>query len=236
MTTDAEGTSSSSSPAGRGSTTSADWITPEIRDLILNAVIRPGERINVKGLEKRFGVSHIPIREALRQLEAEGLVTLLPQRGAIAARVSSQELDDVYDLRRIIEPAVARRAVERANDADRIAVQDAMQRLESLEHSGDGQFFDAHWDFHWAILRPGANAEIERVIHQLWRTAERYIKLTRGTTTDQAHHQHEAMTDAVANRDAEAICDLVSRHLTLTGGAIKQLFEERRHEYTGISD
>lgn len=220
----------------RGSSTSAEWITPQIRTLILNAAIRPGERINVKGLEKRFGVSHIPIREALRQLEAEGLVTLLPQRGAIAARVSTEELEDVYDLRRIIEPVVAGRAAERATQADRDAVAAAMARLERLERAGDASFFQAHWDFHWSILEPGSTAEVERVIHQLWRTSERYIRLTRGTATDEAHHQHELMTRALAEGDGDALSGYVSQHLTLTGEALRALFEERRDEYVGIPD
>lgn len=220
----------------RGSSTSAEWITPQIRDLILNAAIRPGERINVKGLEKRLGVSHIPIREALRQLEAEGFVTLLPQRGAIAARVSSEELEDVYDLRRIIEPVVAGRAAERASQADRDSVVAAMARLDQLERAEDSSFFEAHWDFHWSILKPGSTAEVERVVHQLWRTSERYIRLTRGTATDEAHHQHELMTEALAAGDAKALSRHVSQHLTLTGDALRALFEQRRDEYVGIQD
>lgn len=220
----------------QGSSTSAEWITPLIRNLILNATIRPGERINVKGLEKRFGVSHIPIRESLRQLEAEGFVTLLPQRGAIAARVSTQELADVYDLRRIIEPVVAGRAAERATQAERDAVLAAMARLDQLEQAEDSSFFDAHWDFHWAILKPGSTDEIERVVHQLWRTSERYIRLTRGTATDEAHHQHELMTEALVAGDSDAVSRYISQHLTLTGEALRTLFEQRRDEYVGIQD
>jgi DNA-binding GntR family transcriptional regulator len=219
-----------------GSSTSAEWITPLIRNLILNATIRPGERINVKGLERRLGVSHIPIRESLRQLEAEGFVTLLPQRGAIAARVSTQELDDVYDLRRIIEPVIAGRAAERATAAERQAVVTAMHRLDALEKAGDASFFQAHWDFHWAILQPGSTPEVERVVHQLWRTSERYIRLTRGTATDEAHHQHELMTDSLVSGDAEAVSRYVSQHLTLTGDALRALFEQRRDEFVGFQD
>jgi DNA-binding GntR family transcriptional regulator len=219
----------------RGSGTSAEWITPEIRTLILSAVIRPGERINVKSLEKRFGVSHIPIREALRQLEAEGLVTLLPQRGAIAARVSGEELDDVYDLRRIIEPSVAARSAERATAEQRAAITNALQRLEEVERDGEGPFYQTHWDFHWAMLAPGATDEIERVIHHLWRTSERYIRLTRGAAVDEAHQQHELMAKALVDGDGATVAALLSSHLTLTGDALSALFAERRAEYVGIN-
>ena len=65
--------------------------------------IKPGERIKVAELEKSFGVSHIPIREAVRRLEAEGLIVALPQRAAVAADVDLDDLAGLYDLRRIIE-------------------------------------------------------------------------------------------------------------------------------------
>ena len=71
----------------------------------------PGARINVRRLEAVYGVSHIPIREAIRRLEGEGLVVNVPKRGVVAAEVSLKELDEIYDLRRIVEPHVLRRAV-----------------------------------------------------------------------------------------------------------------------------
>lgn len=237
--TGGQGHANPTSPRGvqvPGSSTSVEWITPVIRDLILNATIRPGERINVKGLERHLGVSHIPIRESLRQLEAEGFVTLLPQRGAIAARLSTEELNDVYDLRSIIEPVVAGRATERATTAQREAVVTAMDRLDALETAGDPSFFQAHWDFHWAILQPGSTPEVERVLHQLWRTSERYIRLTRGTATEEAHHQHELITESLVSGDADAVSTYVSQHLTLTGDALRTLFEQRRDEFFGLWD
>ena len=90
-------------PGGQGSI--QDVIEAELRERILVGDIEPGGRINVRQLEQHFGVSHIPIREAIHRLEAEGLVVNVPRRGAIAAGVSLKELDEIYDLRRILEPA-----------------------------------------------------------------------------------------------------------------------------------
>src|SRR5256714_15669655 len=90
-----------------------DNVTERLRSALLTGDIQPGERIRVAALEKRFGVSHIPIREALRRLETEGLVITLPQRTAVAAGVDLADLDGLYDLRRMIEGEVAERAVER---------------------------------------------------------------------------------------------------------------------------
>lgn len=227
---------SSSAESVASAQTSTDRILDEIRSLIVRGTIRPGERINVRGLSDRLGVSHIPIREALRHLEGEGLVKLQAQRGAIAARVSSQELDDVYDLRRLLEPAIAVRAGERADEQQRQAVLEAHNRLEVAEDAADSTFFQAHWDFHWALLSPGSTAEVQRVLQQLWRTSERYIRLTRGTATNEAHEQHDLMVRAMLLGDGQELGQLVSQHLTLTGTALQSLFEERRDELIGLGN
>ena len=80
-----------------------DNVTARLRGALLAGEIRPGERIKVAELEKSFGVSHIPIREAVRRLEVEGLIVALPQRAAVAAGVDLDDLAGLYDLRRIVE-------------------------------------------------------------------------------------------------------------------------------------
>lgn len=195
--------------------------------MILHGVIRPGERINIKQLEERFGVSHIPIREALRKLEAEGLTDILPQRGAAAARVSAQELDDIYDLRAIIEPEVAHRAVLSAGEDERQLVLDASRNLEEVEKGTDQEaFFGAHAKLHWALLAPGSTGEIERVLRHLSLTAERYIRLTRLAAGDEAHRQHGLMVRAFTSADADELRRLVKLHLGLTADAFRAAFAD----------
>ena len=89
-----------------------DNVTLRLRGALLAGEIKPGERIKVAELEKNFGVSHIPIREAVRRLEAEGLIVALPQRAAVAAGVDLDDLAGLYDLRRIVECQVIERSVD----------------------------------------------------------------------------------------------------------------------------
>jgi DNA-binding GntR family transcriptional regulator len=205
-----------------------DVIEHELRERILVGQIEPGGRINVRQLEQHFGVSHIPIREAIRRLEAEGLVVNVPKRGAVAAGVSLNEFDDIYDLRRIIEPAVAARAVEAMDDSDLDELASAYEALVAAEHGSiDVQFSTAHWDFHWAVLQPGSTDEIERLLHRLWRVADRYVRLTRGVVLDVAHEQHQQLYDACAHRDAIVAATVLERHLHLTGDALRsQLLQQ----------
>jgi len=201
-----------------------DVVEAELRDRILQGDIEPGGRINVRQLERHFGVSHIPIREAIRRLEAEGLVVNVPRRGAVAAGVSLAELDDVYDLRRIIEPAVVRRAVARMTESDELAVLETFAALEAAEAQApsSADFTQAHWDFHWSVLRPGSTGQIEQVLQKLWRVADRYVQLTRGVVIDVAHEQHHQLLEACLARRADEAEAILERHLHLTGDAIRR--------------
>lgn len=206
-------------------------IEEDLRAQILDGRIEPGSRINVRQLESVYGVSHIPIREAIRRLEGEGLVTNVPRRGAIAAEVSLIELDEVYDLRRIVEPAVARRAIERATDKDRERVDKTHERLAKLEEGDTKQdYLPTHWDFHWSILSPGATGEIERLIHRMWRIADRYVVRTWPVVLDEANHQHRELRDHFVEGNADQLATVLERHLHLTGDVLRAGFNEKQND------
>src|SRR5579871_4506535 len=149
--------------------TVVDNVTVRLRRALLEGEIKPGERIRVTELEKTFGVSHIPIREAVRRLEAEGLIIALPQRAAVAASVDIDDLTGLYDLRRIMECEVIRRSVDEMTDEQIAGVRTALVRLEAVAQDHDSpRFWKLHGEFHWALLEPGANAWIRRVVEQTW--------------------------------------------------------------------
>lgn len=203
-----------------------DRIEADLRDQIMHGRVRPGARINVRRLESVYGVSHIPIREAIRRLEGEGLVVNLPKRGVVAAEVSLRELDEIYDLRRIIEPSVIRRAVKQASPR-------AMARLDATyaelaraeERQSPADFSDPHWDFHWSLLEPGSSGEIERLVHRLWRIADRYVRLTKFVAADVAAEQHHQLYAAYQHGDGDLAADVLERHLHLTGDALRDQFD-----------
>lgn len=204
-----------------------DRIKSELRDQILSGLIKPGGRINVRQLEAVYGVSHIPIREALRRLEGEGLVVNVPNRGVVAADVSLRELDEIYDLRRIVEPTVVRRAVEKVDEDALADIHRAYENLEIAEaNPGDESFSTAHWDFHWSLLKPGATGEVERLVQRLWRVADRYVMLTRASAVAVAHEQHLHLCEAFERGDPADAADILERHLHLTGDALRTRFNQ----------
>jgi DNA-binding GntR family transcriptional regulator len=203
-----------------------DNVTVRLRRALLAGEIKPGERIKVGELEKSFGVSHIPIREAVRRLETEGLIVTLPQRAAVAAGVDLADLAGLYDLRRIIECEVIRRSIEVMTTEQLAAVQTSLANLEAVaaDH-GSPTFWDRHRDFHWALLEPGASAWIERTLNQLWLASQRYVRLFVSQTVVDAMSEHRQLVGCCEARDAELGSEILRRHLDRTELTVRQAFE-----------
>jgi DNA-binding GntR family transcriptional regulator len=214
-----------------GRTSIVDTVTERLRGEILDGSIQPGERIRVAALERRFRVSHIPIREALRRLESEGLVVTSPQRATLAAGVALDDLAGLYELRLILETELARRAVERMTDADRAQIRRALEALEEEARDPDAAtFWERHRDFHWAILAPAGSAWTRRVLDQLWQSAERYVRLFVSTfgSMEEAMAEHRLMVEACEAGDGERLVELVDRHLTRTEETVREGYLARR--------
>ena len=202
-----------------------DNVTERLRRALLAGEIKPGARIKVAELEKRFGVSHIPIREAVRRLETEGLIVALPQRAAVAAGVDLDDLSGLYDLRRIIECEVIRRSVESMTTEQVEGVRTALETLEAVAQDHDSpRFWELHRDFHWALLEPGATAWIERVLDQIWLASQRYVRLFVSETLDDAMRDHRELLACCVERDAARAEKLLRRHLDRTELAVRQAF------------
>jgi DNA-binding GntR family transcriptional regulator len=198
---------------------------------ILSGAIEPGQRIRVASLEQRFGVSHIPIREALRRLEAEGLVASAPRRAIVATGLALDDLEALYDLRRLIEIPVAARAASQMKEGDLENIRIALDRLEAVEGGYDSaEFWKRHASFHWAILAPGATDRLKRTLTQLWQDSERYVRLciTAFGSLDTAMAQHRAMARACMERDPEALAEILAEHLSRTERLVREGYSEIR--------
>lgn len=203
-----------------------DEVTIRIRQEILSGRIAPGQRIRLRTLEELLGVSHIPIREALRSLEAEGLVENIPQRGAIATPVSVEELAEVYDLRRLLEPAVAERAIPKLTKEHLHLAAEALDALHAVPGGwASPEFPEAHRRFHWLLLEPGATKLIERVLAQLWQTSERYVRFSVivGGGGPVAERQHAVLQKTARAGDAVRFRAELVAHLDNTESRVRRV-------------
>ena len=204
------------SVAGQNSS-AVDLVTAEIRRAILTGALPAGEQFSIRELAGQLGVSHIPIREALRRLEGQGLILLKQARSAEVASLTTQDLEAIYALRLRIEPQLAAEAVPRQTDAD-------IARLTELLDASRGfdpeSAWGAHHDFHAALIAPAASAWDERILETLWTAAERYTHLvfdpTRITDEERArrYDRHAALLQAVIDRDPRQMEASLVHHLT----------------------
>ena len=172
--------------------TAAEQVTKEIRRAILSGALRPEQKFSLREIAAQLNVSFIPVREALRALESEGLIISRPGRSAMVAPLSAEDLHSIYRLRRQIEPEIAARSCLLLNDRD-------FTRLGTfIEVSADPQMtmddiYDAHHEFHTDLLRPAATAWDLRTLGVLWHAAERYVRLAFGSLDTQPdEHQRRA--------------------------------------------
>jgi DNA-binding GntR family transcriptional regulator len=198
-------------------------IAARLRSSILNGDLKPNQKIAVSAIAKDLGVSHIPVREAIQRLMAESLVQSVPNQGPKVAGVRLEDLHDVYYLRRLIEGDAACRAASLYGDQDVERIQHSLEvLLGASPESPEGEFWNAHRDFHRAILQPALNSWSELVINLLWQNAERYHRLFTLVfgSLRVAHGEHRALAEAAAARDGERLQSLLITHLNHTEEAV----------------
>lgn len=193
-----------------------EQVADRLRQDILSGEFEPGVRLIVSALEERYGVSHIPIREALRSLESEALVTSRRGAGAIVAEVGLDELADLYDLRRLVEEHVLRLAIKVYDDRILQRAEEALERLVSVRPADGGTgFWPSHREFHWALMEPGLTPWTARVLSLIWQAVERYQRLYTLVFGDvaQAHREHREMLALAKEGDADALVASWLQHL-----------------------
>jgi DNA-binding GntR family transcriptional regulator len=153
-----------------------DAVVDGIRDMILKGHLKPGDRLRQDELADTFGVSTMPIREALRQLQAEGLVVFRPRRGATVASVSVSEYEEIYLIREALETLACRWAAE---DFDRIPLDRLkllLQEIEAVEANQD----DAHRrvqlvrEFFFTVFEASEKEHLLRILSNLWDLSQQY--------------------------------------------------------------
>lgn len=198
-----------------------DAVTAQLRAEIVHGLIRPGERIWPKQLAKRFSVSHIPIREALRRLEAEDLVSATSHGASYATDVHVEDIDGIYALRAVVEGEFAWQSAKVRSRADVNEVRRLRRQLEQLAPY-DEEYYSIHREFHWALLAPAASHVIRRVLDRLWRTTDRHLAVAVAIdpafpaerhATERAK-EHRKLVAKFASGDADGLRIAIHAHLT----------------------
>lgn len=205
-----------------GAPTLVNDIQSSLRDAIAQGVLQPGYRLREAPLAAHFGCSATPIREAIRKLEAEGLVTVLPRAGAQVSSFSRSKVEDLYELRLVLEPHAARRAAE--NRPGRAQLQSLIALIEQ-QNTSTAKVPDPPIDaeIHRMLADLAGNETIAELIGQTTRQIEAVQSRVRARVeqgTETAHLAHSEIAKAVADGDGERAERLMREHLTLARAAV----------------
>lgn len=224
----AEPTSSLAIP--RQSLTSA--VADKLRDQIIRGEIPEGAQLRQDAIANQYQVSRIPVREALRQLDAEGLITIVPNRGAIVPSLSAQDVEELFTIRALLEPEVLKLSIPRltAEDlesADAILRQyvDELRRQEHVSTWGR-----MNWEFHSVLYSRANRPHMMNIIRNVNAKGERYTRLQLYLThgMQRANREHHELLELCRNRDVDGACALLRDHILHAGQSLKQVLEEQR--------
>lgn len=217
--------SSRANPTG----TTPDEIAHVIRNAIANGTYTPGERLSQVELAERFAVSRIPLREALRTLVAEDLLENDPRRGTVVIALDRARIDEIYELRAMIEPSFAPEVVRNLSRADFESLEARAAEIEATGASDPDHWSQENFKFH---LEMYALAELPiryDVLSRLYYLLESYSRMYVHNTggRPRAEAEHHQMIEALRRGDSEALAAAILSHVR---GGHERLGDYAEHE------
>lgn len=212
--------------------TAQEAVLAELRRLIASGEMRPGEQIVQDSLALRLGVSRVPLREALKILEGEGLVSYVAHRGYFVTQLSLADLLEVYRIRELLEPEAVSAAVARmtAEDVDRFEeaeqdVRDAADRADVISMA------QANRRFHFALIAACGLPRLVRIIGLLWDATEVYrsVYFTDRANRVRVDEEHRALVAAVKDGDTSTALAVLDAHRQHAIAALRPVLPRVEH-------
>ena len=204
-------------PVGRIAAPLREQVIAALRQAILDFQLTPGQRLVERELIERLGVSRTTVREALRELASEGLVTVVPQRGAIVSTPSLDDATDLYEVRASLESLVVQRFVERATPDQVARLAATIDDFEAVAESGaEVRAILAAKNQFYTVLIEGARSS---ALQQLLESIQARVQVLRATSLSEAGRAHEVVrelrgiTEAIQRGDSETAARLTAEHI-----------------------
>ena len=191
------------------------FVLAELRRSIIAGELLPGQPLRQDALAERFGVSRVPVREALKVLESEGQVTYEPHRGHRVATLSLADLLEVYHIRQILEAEAVRAAVANRDSSILESMTAAARDVEEASAAGDLlRMTEANRRFHFILLNAARLPRLEKIVQILWDATDAYRFVYYGAEANRARveYEHSLILDAFVAGDVDALIDHLNAH------------------------
>lgn len=206
---------------------SADAIAQALRTDIWQGKIESGQPLRQDEIACRYGVSKIPVREALYQLKAEGLVTFYPNRGAVVSELSIAEVDEIYTMRAALEVAALQRAIPRLTIADLGRAEEILTALDQEENVT--RWSELNWEFHATLYHPAGMPRLMEWVRTLHFNVSRYliIYLAGMAYQVQSQAEHRHILTACRQGDIQTATAHLQQHLQAASNHLTAFLSNR---------
>ncbi len=206
----------------------SDHVAQTLKKAIVDGLLPAGEVLRQDEIAGHFHVSKIPVREALKHLEAKGLVTFLRNRGAVVASLSADEIDEYMEIRAMLEARAARLSVPLISDQ---TIELARQHLDAFGQAADaGRWGELNWLFHSTLYAAAGRPILLTEIRSLYNKVERYVRALLSVTTEmpKTQREHAEILGAFARRDPDAAAELTRAHVLDAGASLVNYLNDHR--------
>ncbi|NKC18522.1 MULTISPECIES: GntR family transcriptional regulator [Pseudoalteromonas] len=207
--------------------TRTQLVAEAIREKILTGEIKAGEPLRQAALADELNVSRIPVREALLQLEAEGLVNFEAHKGATVTRLSAEQIDEIFDLRALLEAELLRHSIDKLTARDLLEAEAILAELEEAMAAGDTQLATGklNAEFHSKLYSKAQRPQTRELVDVYSKNSERYVRmhilLAGGIKT--APEEHRQLLELCRDKNTKGACDFLKKHIIGAKDDIKAL-------------
>lgn len=207
-------------------------VAETLRDAIVNGVLSPGERLMEIQLAEELGVSRTPVREAIRKLELEGFVVMIPRRGTYVADLSIKDINEVFEIRTALDVLAAGLAVERITEDELEQLERLLVEVSDLIEQGDAdRIVEADGQFHDILYRASRNDRLVGIINNLREQFTRFrsISMQYPGRIQKTVEEHRRLVEAIASRDIDLAQQIAREHMENSEHTLLQDLNDRRH-------
>ena len=194
--------------------TTTNIVADELRKRIMTGQLREGEQVRQEAIATELGVSRIPVREALRQLEAEGLITLVSHKGAEVTRLEPSEIEELFEVRIMLESWLFENAIAHINESH---LETAEKLIASMRNDAMVEEWGTlNWQFHETLYLPAQKPATMKILRRVHDNIDRYVRLQITLTEDsqeRAHKEHQGIVDAARSKNAKVAVALLNDHI-----------------------
>jgi DNA-binding GntR family transcriptional regulator len=205
-----------------------DRVCQALREAIFKGTFEPGERLKQEEIANVLGVSRMPVREALRKLEAEGLIQIEPNRSAVIKPLSSEDIEEIYILRAVLEKMAVEDSIAKIQKQDIVELESLvtiMDKADEAEH-----FIKTNIEFHQLLMKYCKKKRLISFIETLWNGFPQQTPHLLENQMRKSNQEHHEILEAVKEKDVNKVAELISLHISRTGDALVDLIRTNTKE------